>query len=211
MPRAGCGTRCSSGPRLAQVQAMPIAYLPDRGVVEVTGEDRTAFLQGLVTNDVAGGRPRQARLRRAAHAAGQVAGRFLHPRRRRPAAAGLRGGAGGDAGAEAVPLPAALEGGACAMPRPNSPCMPAGAARRSRPAPSPRPTRGCRRPAGAPCRRAPLADRCHARRTGTATAWRSACRRARATWSPSRPCCSRPATTSCTASPGPRAATWARS
>ena len=33
---------------------MPIAYLPERGVVEVTGEDRTAFLQGLVTNDVAG-------------------------------------------------------------------------------------------------------------------------------------------------------------
>ncbi|MFZ4410636.1 MAG: folate-binding protein, partial [Paracraurococcus sp.] len=41
-------------PRLAQVDAMPIAYLPDRGVVEVTGEDRTAFLQGLVSNDVAG-------------------------------------------------------------------------------------------------------------------------------------------------------------
>ncbi|TDH59978.1 folate-binding protein [Dankookia rubra] len=36
---------------------MPIAYLPERGVLEVTGEDRTAFLQGLVTNDVAGAGP----------------------------------------------------------------------------------------------------------------------------------------------------------
>jgi folate-binding protein YgfZ len=36
---------------------MPIAYLPDRGVVEVTGEDRAAFLQGLVSNDVAGVAP----------------------------------------------------------------------------------------------------------------------------------------------------------
>ncbi len=32
---------------------MPIAVLPDRSVVEVTGEDRLAFLQGLVSNDVA--------------------------------------------------------------------------------------------------------------------------------------------------------------
>jgi len=31
---------------------MPIALLPGRGVVEVTGEDRVAFLQGLVSNDV---------------------------------------------------------------------------------------------------------------------------------------------------------------
>jgi folate-binding protein YgfZ len=31
---------------------MPIAHLPGRGVVEVTGEDRAAFLQGLVSNDV---------------------------------------------------------------------------------------------------------------------------------------------------------------
>ncbi|MFC7475445.1 YgfZ/GcvT domain-containing protein [Dankookia sp. GCM10030260] len=36
---------------------MPIAYLPGRGMVEVTGEDRTGFLQGLVTNDVAGATP----------------------------------------------------------------------------------------------------------------------------------------------------------
>jgi folate-binding protein YgfZ len=31
---------------------MPIAHLPGRGVVEVTGADRAAFLQGLVSNDV---------------------------------------------------------------------------------------------------------------------------------------------------------------
>jgi folate-binding protein YgfZ len=39
---------------------MPIALLPDRGVVEVAGEDRVAFLQGLVTNDVAAVRPGRA-------------------------------------------------------------------------------------------------------------------------------------------------------
>lgn len=32
--------------------SMPIAQLPGRGVVEIAGEDRTAFLQGLVSNDV---------------------------------------------------------------------------------------------------------------------------------------------------------------
>lgn len=31
---------------------IPLAYLPDRGVLEVSGEDRVAFLQGLVSNDV---------------------------------------------------------------------------------------------------------------------------------------------------------------
>jgi folate-binding protein YgfZ len=36
---------------------MPIAYLPGRGVVEVTGEDRAAFLQGLVSNDIARAAP----------------------------------------------------------------------------------------------------------------------------------------------------------
>jgi folate-binding protein YgfZ len=34
-----------------------LAALPDRGVVEVTGEDRVSFLQGLVSNDVALVRP----------------------------------------------------------------------------------------------------------------------------------------------------------
>jgi tRNA-modifying protein YgfZ len=31
---------------------MPIATLPERAVLEVTGEDRLAFLQGLISNDV---------------------------------------------------------------------------------------------------------------------------------------------------------------
>jgi hypothetical protein len=39
---------------------MPIALLPERGVVEVTGEDRVTFLQGLVSNDVAAGEPGRA-------------------------------------------------------------------------------------------------------------------------------------------------------
>jgi tRNA-modifying protein YgfZ len=39
---------------------MPIAFLPDRGVLEVAGEDRIAFLQGLVSNDVAEAAPGRA-------------------------------------------------------------------------------------------------------------------------------------------------------
>ena len=39
---------------------MTIASLPDRGVLELTGEDRVAFLQGLVSNDVAALAPGQA-------------------------------------------------------------------------------------------------------------------------------------------------------
>ncbi|GGC37721.1 glycine cleavage system protein T [Siccirubricoccus deserti] len=39
---------------------MPIALLPARGVVEVAGEDRVAFLQGLVSNDVAAAAPGRA-------------------------------------------------------------------------------------------------------------------------------------------------------
>lgn len=39
---------------------MPIAMLPDRSVIEVAGEDRVAFLQGLVSNDVAQAAPGQA-------------------------------------------------------------------------------------------------------------------------------------------------------
>jgi folate-binding protein YgfZ len=37
-----------------------IAYLPGRGVVEVTGDDRVGFLQGLVSNDVAAAAPGRA-------------------------------------------------------------------------------------------------------------------------------------------------------
>ncbi len=39
---------------------MPIATLPDRGVLEVAGEDRIAFLQGLVSNDVTEAAPGHA-------------------------------------------------------------------------------------------------------------------------------------------------------
>lgn len=39
---------------------MPIALLPGRGVVEVAGEDRLAFLQGLVSNDVMQAAPGRA-------------------------------------------------------------------------------------------------------------------------------------------------------
>lgn len=39
---------------------MPITLLPDRGVLEVAGEDRVAFLQGLVSNDVAEAAPGRA-------------------------------------------------------------------------------------------------------------------------------------------------------
>ena len=39
---------------------MPMTLLPDRGVLEVAGEDRVAFLQGLVSNDVAEAAPGRA-------------------------------------------------------------------------------------------------------------------------------------------------------
>ena len=50
-----------------------IARLPDRGVIESAGEDRVAFLQGLVSNDVSAGRARARGMGRAADPAGQVA------------------------------------------------------------------------------------------------------------------------------------------
>jgi tRNA-modifying protein YgfZ len=37
-----------------------LAVLPDRGVIEVSGEDRVGFLQGLVSNDVADAAPGRA-------------------------------------------------------------------------------------------------------------------------------------------------------
>src|ERR671916_2650132 len=39
---------------------MPITLLPGRGVLEVAGEDRVAFLQGLVSNDAAEAAPGRA-------------------------------------------------------------------------------------------------------------------------------------------------------
>ena len=50
------------------------AVLEERGVLEVAGEDRVAFLQGLVSNDVTKAGPE-----RALHAALLTAqGRYLH-------------------------------------------------------------------------------------------------------------------------------------
>ena len=48
MQRGGCSPT---------LQGMPIALLPGRGVVEVAGIDRVAFLQGLVSNDVSKAAP----------------------------------------------------------------------------------------------------------------------------------------------------------
>ncbi|MCX7372117.1 MAG: folate-binding protein [Alphaproteobacteria bacterium] len=39
---------------------MPVSHLPARAVVEITGEDRVTFLQGLVSNDVAQAAPGRA-------------------------------------------------------------------------------------------------------------------------------------------------------
>ncbi|MCK8782985.1 folate-binding protein [Roseomonas sp. NAR14] len=39
---------------------MPISHLPDRAVIEITGEDRVPFLQGLVSNDVTQAAPGHA-------------------------------------------------------------------------------------------------------------------------------------------------------
>lgn len=50
----------ASGRRNAKSHIMPIAPLPDRAVVELTGEDRAGFLQGLVSNDVARATPGHA-------------------------------------------------------------------------------------------------------------------------------------------------------
>ena len=50
---------------------MKAAFLPDRGVVKVSGEDARNFLNGLVTTDVTLVRPGPRPLRRAADAAGQ--------------------------------------------------------------------------------------------------------------------------------------------
>jgi folate-binding protein YgfZ len=49
--RIAAGALAPAG-RAPHLLRMPIALLPDRGVVEVAGEDRIAFLQGLVSNDV---------------------------------------------------------------------------------------------------------------------------------------------------------------
>lgn len=47
----------AGGAGLRHVSRMPIASLPARGVVRLAGPDRVSFLQGLVSNDVAGPLP----------------------------------------------------------------------------------------------------------------------------------------------------------
>lgn len=44
-------------PPFAHIPPMPIATLHDRAILELAGEDRVGFLQGLVSNDVATGVP----------------------------------------------------------------------------------------------------------------------------------------------------------
>jgi folate-binding protein YgfZ len=46
--------------RFPTLAGMPTALLPGRGVVEVSGEDRITFLQGLVSNDVTDAGPGRA-------------------------------------------------------------------------------------------------------------------------------------------------------
>ena len=59
---------------------MKAALLPDRGVVKVAGLDARAFLNGLLTTDIAKVTPDAGAIRRAANAAGQDH-RRLHRRR----------------------------------------------------------------------------------------------------------------------------------
>ena len=86
----------SSGRRMVSVcdatpgsltEGMAATTLTDRALVRLSGEDVRDFLQGLVTNDVAG---ELAGLGRAADAAGQMPVRFPRLGRRRRSAARLR-------------------------------------------------------------------------------------------------------------------------
>ena len=78
---------------------MKAAFLPDRGVVKVSGEDARNFLNGLVTTDIEAGSARAGPFRRAADAAGQDHRRFpdhrgaRRPWRRLPARLPARAGA----------------------------------------------------------------------------------------------------------------------
>ena len=59
---------------------MKAAFLPDRGVVKVSGDDARDFLNDLVTTEVSRVRPGHRPLRRAADAAGQDHRRFPRDR-----------------------------------------------------------------------------------------------------------------------------------
>ena len=170
-----------------------LAALPERGVIEVGGEDRVTFLQGLVSNDVAAGDAWPRGLGGPADAAGQVARRLLHPGGRRPSAARLRACADAAAAAAAVALSPAVQGDAACGRRTVrlrrlERRADIGGDHRDRPTPA-----GC---GLAHAVRDAVCRRPHSRRTGIVTGWRSACPMARATWRRRRRCCWRPASTS---------------
>ena len=56
----GGGGRLQRAPGRYTSIGMSIAFLPDRGVIEVSGPDRVAFLQGLVSNDMTQAAPGRA-------------------------------------------------------------------------------------------------------------------------------------------------------
>ena len=111
---------------------MPITLLPDRGVLEVAGEDRVAFLQGLVSNDVAEAAPGRAVWAALLTPQGKWLADFFvfsdGERRCCSTASGRRR----RASLRACRASACAPGFRCAMLRTSSPCMPAGTARRCR-------------------------------------------------------------------------------
>ena len=186
-----------------------LAALPRRAVLAIEGEDRIAFLQGLVSNDVAAAEPGHAVWAALLTPQGKwLADFFIFADGERLLLDCERGQAP-DAAAAPVALPPAVQGDAAALPTicrstPRGDGAPDVAGDR------------CAGPAPAGGRLAPAVrrHRCpppRSKPTGTAIGWRSGCPMARATWRRKRPCCWRPASTSCTACRGARAATWARS
>ena len=88
-----------------------ITPLPQRGVIAVEGEDRVAFLQGLVSNDVEAAVPGRAVWAALLTPAGQVAGGFLHPRGGERLLLDCERAQVAMLAATAGPVPAAYEGG----------------------------------------------------------------------------------------------------
>ena len=92
--------------------------LDDRGILAVSGPDRRAFLQGLVSNDVDKVGPDRGALCRVADRAGQIPARFHDGRSGRIDLARCRSRAAGRSEAAAVDLPAARQGDARRAARP---------------------------------------------------------------------------------------------
>ncbi len=69
-----------------------LAHLPQRGVIAITGADRVAFLNGLVSNEVANATPGQAVWAAILTPQGKIPLRFFHLRHGGGAAAGYSGG-----------------------------------------------------------------------------------------------------------------------